>query len=104
MLFAVGDAVWLALFGLIGLVLKEYFDSRRGQRAAQLVEKVKTDLQRDTMAQNAKLETVVEKVEEIHKATNSMKDELVRKTEAEALARGGFEERERAEAKTKGPP
>lgn len=46
----------------------------------------------------AKLDIVVKDVHKIELATNSMKDALVLATEKEALARGGKEERDRADA------
>ncbi len=46
-----------------------------------------------------KLNTIQGNVQKIETATNSMKDALVEKTEQEALARGGIEERARADAK-----
>lgn len=39
------------------------------------------------------------KITDVQHATNSMKDQLVAKTEAEALARGGVEERQRADVR-----
>ncbi len=41
------------------------------------------------------------KLDDIHRETNSMKDALVAATEKEALARGGAEERQRAEKREK---
>lgn len=44
-------------------------------------------------------QVVIEKVEEIHKATNSMKDQLVEVTKDAATLQGGVDERARADAK-----
>lgn len=45
-----------------------------------------------------KVGDVAEKVEVVRHATNSLTEQLVAKTEAEALSRGGVEERRRADA------
>lgn len=54
-----------------------------------------------TAAVDAKLADVVAKVEEVRHATNSLTDRLVASTAAEALARGGVEERARADERRK---
>ncbi len=51
--------------------------------------------------QQLKLRDVASDVLKIEIATNSMKDQLMAKTESEALARGGIEERARAEIRAK---
>lgn len=79
MIFAISDAVWLGIFGLIGLAIKEYLDYRRSVDAI------------------TKLDDVKEQVHVIEKATNSMKDALVLATEKEAFARGVKEEKNRSE-------
>jgi transcription termination factor NusB len=91
----------LAIVGVCSLLIKEYFDMRRGQIAAQKAEEVKRVLAVNTIASNEKLEVVANKVEEVHKATNSMKDQLVATTEAEALARGVLKEKTRADEERK---
>lgn len=48
---------------------------------------------------NRRMNKVQTDVHRVEIATNSMKDQLVLKTEAEALARGGIEERQRADDK-----
>lgn len=128
MLFAeVSDAVWLAVIGLITvfvnavtviatMIIKELLDQKRAgtiktdtiiaaNKVKEKLEEVTKDqnekMQKVAMAQNEKLDSVVVQVEEVHKATNSMKDELVKKTEAEGIARGGIEERARAEERAK---
>ena len=53
--------------------------------------------------QDKKIEQVSEMVEVVHKATNSLVTQLVSKTEQEALARGGAEEKSRAEAVKQSP-
>lgn len=73
-LLAVGDQVWLAVIAILGQALLFWMQSRTNLRVANLGVKV----------------------EEVHIATNSMKDQLVAKTEQEALARGGVVERNRA--------
>ncbi len=109
MIFAVSDVVWQALIGAVVTIVLAWMAQRTrntvketAATAAVKVEEVKTTLEVKTAEQNQKLEKVAEKVEEVHKATNSMKDQLVLKTEAEALARGGVEERARAEQRKNG--
>lgn len=48
---------------------------------------------------NRKMSNVQTDVRKVELATNSMKDQLVLKTEQEALARGGVQERQRADDK-----
>ena len=50
-----------------------------------------------------KAEEAAVKLEEVHKATNSLVDRLVASTEAEALARGGADERARADKEKEKP-
>lgn len=88
-IFALSDAVWSALIILAGIAIKEFFLDRKRAQDAEAVR----------AAQGKTLQTVVEDVKKIEVATNSMKDKLVAKTEAEALARGGVEERSRADAR-----
>jgi hypothetical protein len=106
---AMSDAVWLAIIGVVAMAVKEYFDRQRAKDAAIKTDEVKDTLKTSTDKQSAKQdvilaqnEVVLAKVEEVHLATNSMKDDLVKKTEEEALARGGSEERARADAQRKG--
>ncbi len=101
------DVVWQAL---IAAILAVYMEWSRRQVASKVyevavkqdiavekVEQVKTNLDMTSKIQDRKIEVVLEKVEEVHKATNSLTDRLVAKTEKEALVRGGVEERARAE-------
>lgn len=48
---------------------------------------------------NRKMNTVSTDIRKVEVATNSMKDQLVLKTEQEALSRGGVQERERADVR-----
>lgn len=66
-IIGVSDQVWLALIAILGQIMLFWMQMRTNS-----------------------------KVEQVHIATNSMKDQLVLKTEQEALARGGVEERNRA--------
>ncbi len=54
-----------------------------------------------TTAQNKVLDAVIEKVEQVHLATNSLTDRLVASTDKEASLRGAAEERERARIEAK---
>lgn len=80
------ERVWTAfLLGLLAVfqvVALKWIDTRAADRTASTREEIKT---------------VGTEVKEIHHATNSMKDALVEATEKEALARGGVEERKRAD-------
>ena len=87
--------------------LKDHQEAARVEAAVK-AEEVKADLKADTVKQNehlsqqdAKLDAVTEKVEIVHRATNSIVSQLVEKTEAEALSRGGVDERARADAEKK---
>lgn len=101
MILAVSDAVWLAILGIIGMVVKEFLvDRPRAARVAK--ELANATLAR--AAQTSKVEevaesvkVVAEKVEEVHKATNSLTDRLVETTKSEAHAAGIKEEKDRAD-------
>lgn len=121
-------AVFLGLTNLAGLVfafVKERAKTRRDElvadrveavrleaiKAATLADEVKTTLETATARQDAtaarqdeKLDEVAAKVEEVHRATNSLTDRLVESTAAEALARGGVEERARADKRAESKP
>jgi hypothetical protein len=77
-LFALSDIVQQSLinavFGFLGVVVLAWINRRQ-------------------------IAPIKENVQKVEKATNSMKDALVLATEKEALARGGIEERARADAK-----
>lgn len=97
-LFALSDNVWLAIIGVIAMIAKDYLDRLRHKEADEKIEVVKTV----TLSQDAKIDTIATDVRKVELATNSMKDQLVLKTEAEGLARGANEERQRADAKKEG--
>ena len=116
------EAVWLGLIGILALVVKEYFDYKKwrisnekaedkakemkeaalnaarqvAEELAREAEMVRERLGRNTEANKAAVAEVAEKVEEVHKATNSVKDQLLALTDKEAHARGVKDERERA--------
>lgn len=71
-LFSVSDAVWLGVFGLLAVVVKEYFDRERAK-------------------------VLADKVEVVHKTTNSLVDKLVSTTKSEAHAAGVKEGEEKGE-------
>lgn len=97
-LLGISDIVWQAL--IAGAVTVTVVKMQL--RAAKEVREVKDTLATTTVQTNQKLDKVAEKVEEVHVATNSLTDRLVASTAAEALARGGIEERKRAEERLKG--
>lgn len=78
----ISDAVWLALIGLLAMCVKEYIDYRRAVSVVAKVEKATGK--------------VAEKVEEVHKATNSLTDRLVATTKTEAHAAGVKEEKDKS--------
>ena len=86
MLAVIGDQVWVAILAIIYMIVKEYLDERRAART------------------DNKVAVIAGKVEEVHVATNGLTARLVAKTEAEALSRGGVEERERADERAHNPP
>ncbi len=74
---------------------------RAATDAAVKVEEVKLALTESAVVTDTKLADVAAKVEQVHKATNSLTDRLVASTEKEAHERGTREERERSEEKGK---
>lgn len=88
------DVIWQALIAAFLTIYLEW--SRR--KAEDAVKEVKTTLSTENKIQTQKLDNVVAevkkidnieaKIEEVHLATNSMKDQLVAATEKEALERG----------------
>lgn len=86
------DTVWLAIIGIIAMIVKDYLDRRRAEDTEKKidtkVDDVKKTVEIVTAQQNTKLNDLAGQVEQVHVATNSMKDVLVLATEKEALARG----------------
>jgi predicted transcriptional regulator len=75
------NELYLAILGIVYMVVKEYFDMKRAERAS-----LKVDAQS-------------EKIEEIHHATNSMKDALVKATGEAEFAKGVKSETDKAEGR-----
>ncbi len=107
MLFATSDIVWQALIAA-GLAIVLAWMSQRAQAAAATAaiaaERVRIELAKESVTTrtlidgtNHKLDGVVEQIHEVHLATNSLTDRLVETSKSEAFARGGKEERERAD-------
>ena len=69
-LLAISDAVWLALIGVLAMVVKEYIDHRRAAKATAAVE-------------------------QIHVATNSLKDQLVSEVRQASFAAGEKAEKDK---------
>ncbi len=82
------DAVWLAIIGLIALVIKEYFDRLRSKDAAEKVAKVAEDLEKNEAKHSDLIVGVSKQVEEVHRATNGMKKELVEEVRQASFAQG----------------
>ena len=98
------DVVWQTLiqvgFGslvTLGLAWLAQRAKAAADKAVEAVAIVQTDLRDVTIEQNAKLDNVAAQVETVHRATNSIVEQLVAKTEAEGVARGALEERGRAD-------
>ncbi len=81
------DVVWQALIAA-GLAVYMEWSRRRAERSAVAV---KDTLKATNKASNARLDAVAERVEEVHKATNSLTDRLVETTRTDAHA-AGFKE------------
>ncbi len=115
---------WVAIIGALGIIIlqvvKMLLDYHREKvkaardavvadrvtevaamqaRAAQAAVEVKNTLANATKVTDRKLESVAAKIEEVHKATNSLTDRLVEATGKEGVERGVREERERATRK-----
>lgn len=123
LIFAVSDVVWQALIAAavtVILAAMQMWAKRSADRAAVAAgnaataagkaatsaatavvkvaahaEEVKTALAESDAITNEKLADVAEKVEAVHKATNSLTDRLVESTDKAAHSRGVEEERER---------
>ena len=77
------DAVWLAIIGVVTMVIKEMLDQWRAVRAARHVKEVKDDL------------AVVKH------ATNSLTDRLVASADMAGQQKGADDERAREDARRK---
>ncbi len=107
------ESTWVLLIILltniinsIMVILNRRAADKEAEKTKQKVEEVRTDLATNTTVQavkldhvSARVDAVAENVQAVHLATNSLTDRLVAKTEAEALVRGGVEERARADTR-----
>ncbi len=94
-----------AFLAALAALIRGYLAEREARRVAAELEKTtrstavaveaKVDAAEARVEATAKV--LVAKVEAVHKATNSLTDRLVETTAAEALVRGGVEERARAD-------
>jgi hypothetical protein len=106
----VDTTVTLAVIGLIYMAIQEWFAWKRAQivqtKLVEQQENVKADLETHAVAIKDELKVAAEKtaarlekhdakLDEVAKQTNGMKEELVRVTEQEALARGIKQEKDR---------
>lgn len=85
------DAFWAGFFAVVALIVKDWLDSRRAERAARLVKVVAAkqeiateERKKNVEAASAKMDDLAAKVEVIHKATNGM----VKQLEEASFARG----------------
>jgi len=85
MLFAVSDSVWLALIGLVSLLIKEWSDRSRSAANASATQKVVVDV---AAKQDSKLAVVSNQVQEIHEATNGLTSALGEAKLAQGTAEG----------------
>lgn len=81
----------LIVSGYVGIRMATIAAAQAALAAAQKASEVKSD------AREKKLDVVAADVRKVELATNSMKDQLVARAEAEGLARGGTQERARAD-------
>lgn len=105
MLLGVSDVVWQALIGAFVTVILAYMQQRTknavektAKDAAKQAIEVKAELTQANSEKIQKLTDVATAVEQVHLATNSLTDRLVKTTEQEALQRGADVERARADA------
>lgn len=120
-LLALSAEGWVLIIGAIGMIVVQvttavlaYFREQakieREEDAARLLAENlrQADIKRTEIAkqqaeiakqQTVALANVVDKVEVVHVATNSLTEKLLKKTEEAGLARGGLEEKREAEAK-----
>ncbi len=87
-------AMITTLATVIGVPLLAYLMARLNSKqadAAIAVEHVKTTLAKASASTDEKLAAVAEKVEEVHKATNSITDRLVETSKSESHAKGVLE-------------
>ena len=93
------DAFWAGLFFLVTMIVKDWLDQRRAdraeatrkamaQQAADEAKEVKEDLVETTKVANAKLDAVAERVEQVHKATNGLTTALGDARMAQGTAEG----------------
>src|SRR5687767_3044290 len=121
--FAISDAVWLAIIGVLAMAVKEYFDQRRARykdiKDAEVAKKVEEVAQKAEVAAGkveevaVQAKVVVSKVEEVkitldtttvqhgkklddyHREVNSMKDQLVEEVRKSSFALGEKSEKEK---------
>jgi hypothetical protein len=91
-IFAVSDAIWLALIGVLAICVKEYFDRQRAKDAAVKVELVRADTVEAAKTVANKLEdsATLQDQRLVHLAgqMNGLKDELVKSVKEAAFAAG----------------
>ncbi len=125
----VADAVWLSLISTLAPVLATlatgvliWVKAKAAEKAARAAAfqaslaqaeagRVKADLTEhreavaaDRTKMHKQMDEVTVKVEEVHKATNSLTDRLVELTDREAHARGVADEKKRADERERRPP
>lgn len=81
------DGVWIALIGMVQVVILAWIAMKQTQ-AATKVAVVATTLETNTAIVDTKLNTLADRVEVIHKATNGMKEELVKEVRDASFAKG----------------
>lgn len=106
MLIAVSDVVWQAAIGAVVTIVLAWMAQRTkdavektGKDAADKVDEVKVDLLEANKAADKKMESefsaVKTAVEEVHKATNGMKHELVEEVRKASFAAGEKSEKDK---------
>lgn len=82
------DTVWLAWIAIVALVVKQVLEWISAWIIAKRVAEVKDKLVETTTAQDEKLVAISVQVEEVHRATNGMKTELVEEVRKASFAQG----------------
>ncbi len=96
-------AMWIALLTLIATNLlqlaKQWLDGRQrieeAERVAKATREVKITMEASTQAAAKRMDEMATSIEVVHKATNSIKDELVEAVRKEATLQGAKDEREK---------
>lgn len=68
---AISETIWLALIGVLTIAVKEYFDSKRAERAEAKADKVVEVTKKSTQVTEKRLESIAKVGEKTHTLVNS---------------------------------